>query len=178
MLIANALNYSNYARYFKLSLSTNCKEYTVIFARVGGLSPVKHKWKSKKASIHFPPPSKKGIYAFVWPYIEPFMFMWDARNKKELKINGIRKFEYNGPLWCHFDSKELTKPKRGWFYTNTSNLNSSTLKRIRKEDRGIIMKASFLFVRDPYKRGSSGGFTVARDLLEVYIEKKYLGKIR
>jgi hypothetical protein len=149
----------------------------MVFCRVGGLSPVNHKNKENKFTFHFPPPSKKGIYAFIWPYIDLFLVLWNDRNKKEFEINKFRKFKYDGPIWCHFESDKIIISKREWFLTNTYDLKN-ILKKIFKEDRECLMKENFLFVRDPYKSGSCNGFTISRDHLEVYIDKKYLGKIK
>ncbi len=43
------------------------------FARFGGLSPVKQKGYSKEMESFHSPPCKKGIYAFIHPYYEPFL---------------------------------------------------------------------------------------------------------
>lgn len=151
----------------------------MLFCRVGGLSPVMHKNREKKQGEHFPPPVRRGIYAFIWPYIEPFLFMWSERNKKEYEINGIRKFEYNGPLWCHFEWEAKAFHTKGcWTLTDTEFLEETLLPEVMRRDREIIMQDKYLLVRNPYKWGSTNGFTVARDMLEVYIEGKHLGKIK
>ena len=151
----------------------------MIFCRVGGLSPVKHKLKNKKFSFHFPPPTRKGIYAFIWPYIESFLFMWSDEKQKEFKINGYRKFKYNGPIWCHFDEESKSiKSIRSWVYTDTEHLKN-ILKKVMINDRNQLIDYDFnSFIQNPYKRGLCGGVRMSKDHLEVYIEKKYLGRIR
>lgn len=150
----------------------------MLFCRVGGLSPVMHKNKKKLQTEHFPPPTKKGIYAFIWPYIERFLFMWSERNIKEYERNGARVFKYEGPLWCHFDEEaKAFRSKHTWVYTDTDYL-PTILRKVCQGNRGFIMSHGTLFVRDPYKQGSCSGFTVVRDYLEVYIEGKHLGKVK
>lgn len=150
----------------------------MLFCRVGGFSSVKHKNKDKKQTEHFPPPTKKGIYAFIWPYIEQFLFMWSEKNIKEYKVNGMRIFKYKGPLWCHFENEAKASFSKGnWICTNTDYLEI-IFRKVIKNDRKIVMGHGYTFVRDPYKQGSCSGFTIVRDFLEVYIEGKYLGKIK
>lgn len=43
------------------------------FARFGGLSPVKQKGYTKEMETFHAPPCKKGFYAFLHPYYEPFL---------------------------------------------------------------------------------------------------------
>lgn len=51
----------------------NVKGKELKFIRYGGLSPVKQRgYKTTDQSFHSPP-SRRGFYAFVWPYIEPFL---------------------------------------------------------------------------------------------------------
>lgn len=44
----------------------------VKFMRFGGLSPVPQKGYNKTNTFHSPP-ARKGIYAFLWPYIDRFL---------------------------------------------------------------------------------------------------------
>jgi len=43
------------------------------FARAGGLSPVKQEGYNPAMPTMHSPPARKGVYAFVWPYIETFL---------------------------------------------------------------------------------------------------------
>jgi len=151
------------------------------FCRVGGLSSVKYKWSKTSYDFHFPPPVRKGIYAFIWPYVESFLFKWSEKNEKEFEINGIRRFKYNGPIWCHFikESKAVSSI-RSWIYTDTEYLED-IFRKVKKNDRHQLTDRDFFgkqFIQDPYKRGLCGGVPMSKDHLEVYIEKKYLGRIR
>ena len=152
----------------------------MLFCRVGGLSPVMHKNKKKIQTEHFPPPTKKGIYAFMWPYIERFLFMWSERNIKEYERNGIRIFKYEGPLWCHFDEEaKAFRLKGSWTLTDSEYLERILLPKVIRAGRECVMTQKIsVFVRDPYKVGSCGGITMCRDFLEVYIEGKHLGKLK
>lgn len=51
------------------------KSNKILFMRFGGLSPVLQRGykKTKNSPTFHSPPAAKGIYAFVWPYIEPFL---------------------------------------------------------------------------------------------------------
>lgn len=55
-----------------------CEKYEVLgrpikFIRYGGLSRVKQKGFTTDPQTMHKPPSRNGIYAFVWPYFEPFL---------------------------------------------------------------------------------------------------------
>lgn len=75
----------------------------VTLARVGGLSPVR---QTNDAA-----PVKHGVWAFIWPYIDPFLLTStgpeglrrsDAKRSirsTQLKREGLRKFEHRGELW-------------------------------------------------------------------------------
>lgn len=62
------------------------KEKKMTFVRYGGLSKVKYKKRSD--DFFHSPPKKKGIFAFVWPYIDDFLWAWKFKNSydKEMEI--------------------------------------------------------------------------------------------
>lgn len=156
------------------------------FARVGGLSPVKYKpVPDKEPTFHFPPPRRNGIYAFVWPYVEPFLWAWSEEHKRDFKINGYRKFKFEGYLWCHHldeGSKYSSNIEGSWIRIHTNDFEKifkenlvSDIKYLKKGSlfRGID---DFVISNDPYKRGRNG--FMSRDHLEVFIEASECGKIR
>lgn len=103
---------------------------SLTFCRVGGLSPVKQK---KNKSV----PTRYGLYAFVYPYIELFFLSATndngiATEKERQRKNtryyqflreGYRKFEHVGYLWTRIYIPGA-KIKNGWCYTDTETLKS------------------------------------------------------
>lgn len=89
--------------------------------RVGGLSPVSQ--TNKKA------PERRGLWAFVYPYVEPFLLgSTDDRgvtrvegekerpSRYELMKRGVmrpRVFEYEGYLWTYWDAARHAILSRG-----------------------------------------------------------------
>jgi hypothetical protein len=155
------------------------------FARVGGLSPVTYKLpKGASPNFHFPPPRKKGIYAFIYPYMETFLWGWSDENHRDFKQHGYRLFSYKGFLWCHFVKEGLKyaiDSNENWVQIHTDDLQV-ILKKVIKNDIHFLQQDEWLRgplyykIDDPYKRGR-GGFS-SKDHLEVFIEGKDLGKIK
>jgi len=152
------------------------------FVRFGGLSPVNHKEFYKQDSFHSPP-CKKGIYAFIFPYIEDFLWAWKVPGdgttctyNKYHKENR-KEFTYKGELWVHWinEARKLglgLEYKKDWVKIHTSNL-LELFKLIKQEDR-VQLKEKYNIgahenIHDPYKRGL-GGF-MSKDHLEVFIER-------
>ncbi len=165
------------------------------FVRFGGLSKVKYKnyYKSGNKNISFhTPPVKRGIFAFIWPYIEPFLWVWKVNTNKcktEEEINRKiknanillrRKFKYKGMLWTHFIETNVEGRRRGaWVEIHTSDIDDA-LKKQMQLDRKELSKIYKLVscpsknysIINPYKRGSvPSGIPMSRDHLEVFIEK-------
>lgn len=75
------------------------------FARVGGLSPVKQKGYNKGEETFHSPPCKKGIYAFVHPYYEPFLLggaEYSGMGTKHCKFERIKDKDGN-PIQAEAD---------------------------------------------------------------------------
>ena len=162
------------------------------FVRYGGLSRVNHKKFFKKEEGFHIPPAKKGIYAFIWPYVDPFLWAWkvntkgmvseEAINKQIQKAGRLwrRKFHYNGLLWTHF--QDVVKGGRrwgSWVEVHTDDL-PEILKKQKHFDRKELQKLYCSLkmetgtgIRDPYKIGSidNGCFSLSREHLEVFIER-------
>lgn len=99
----------------------------LMFWRVGGLSPVKQRGNNSA-------PAKHGLYAFIWPYVEPFFLgstndngivtMRDRERKNtryhQMKREGLRKFAHVGPVWSRLDMPGIRKG--GWVLTDTEVL--------------------------------------------------------
>jgi hypothetical protein len=175
------------------------------FARLGGLSPVKyHRVKADtERGYSYPPPRRKGLYAFIWPYLSPFFYMWKVSKILERKgleswnyekdcstqignkyfhIIGYRVFEYEGPIWTHLAVPD--EWPRAWTKVSTQELQVLLAKEkhnLNKELTSSYLKdfeyhISQSLSDDPFKRGRGGMY--AKDHLEVFIEKGDLGKIR
>jgi hypothetical protein len=148
----------------------------IVFARFGGLSPVKYK---KKGDGFHAPPCKKGIYAFVYPYIEIFLWSWNETKYNNVKAgkDRVRTFTYEGPIWCHFDI-ENHQTKGSWVLLQWDEYIKAFKKQIHKDV--VFLNKDFYDkreqIKNPYKRGLGG--CCSKDHLEVFIEGKNLGKIR
>jgi hypothetical protein len=146
------------------------------FARVGGLSPVNQKGNYGRDTYHAAP-AKFGTYAFIYPYIELFLVLWNGKNKNELKHNGIRYFEYDGPLWTYLDCV-ATLNRGGWRLTDTGTLE----KAVKKEYASRVKqrKTMFLdFMKEEERKnlpswyfGNNNARNISWDHLEVFIPKK------
>jgi hypothetical protein len=162
----------------------------LVFARVGGLSPVKYKRvQGKEPTFHYPPPRRRGIYAFVFPYVEPFLWAWSKENKQEFELNGYRKFTFDGHLWCHFvkEGKDYSDEIIGnWIRVHTRDFDKVFKKQMINDikylqnsytgDPANREKHSHTIVTNPYKHGCNG--FMSRDHLEIFIEASECAKIR
>jgi len=161
------------------------------FIRFGGLSKVNYK-KAVKHDTYHSPPMKKGIYAFIFPYIEDFLWVWKLQNvyvkDKMKKIENTKyenfssmyrieykrlrkKFKYNGMIWTHFVDESLKQGIGIQYKKNWVQVHTDDLEMLLKKDKHIVNRESddnFLMI-DPYKRGLGGYYS--RDHLEVFIEK-------
>lgn len=157
------------------------KDKPITFIRFGGLSSTNHKEFYKKETFHSPP-VKKGIYAFIWPYVENFLWVWKlkyipnesesewTKRKNRYMKENTKKFKYSGMLWTHFGDVITGGIRKGtWVKIHTNELNS-ILKKIKHRDIRELMKdAGKKPIKDPYKRGL-GGY-MSKDHLEVFIER-------
>ena len=138
----------------------------ITFVRWGGLSPIKQKGHKKmneyeKGSKIFElgyhlPPARKGVYAFVWPFIdESFLIYHSEKHKnpnnhmytKEGKLQKPRKFKYTGEVWHHLenflkDKNQVISRRGSWVKTYMEDfifaLNKAihaTLKDLMKDNR-------------------------------------------
>lgn len=159
------------------------------FVRFGGLSPVKYR-EGAFPEFHNPP-VKRGIYAFIWPYIENFLWVWKikrreneteeewSRRKKLYHINNRRRFTYNGMIWCHFvDEAKAAKTKGSWVKVHTDELKD-LLRKVRHNDIKHCHELGTEYNLDvdmvpplnPYKKGLNKFICCSRDHLEVFIER-------
>jgi len=172
----------------------------VRLVRFGGLSAINHgRLRKEKPDSEHCPPRRKGIYAFPWPHMDLFFVCWHDQGNRELMHNGVRDFYYDGPIWTHIcgnrcdpclyhdrkckkvewvgawhevSAQEFAEIYRRDCHDLNKSLVKSGLKEFRKDWDGRLPS-------NPYIRGRSGfGITFAVDNLEVFIEKKYLGRIR
>lgn len=109
---------------FKLKVAENkhnpFKEKKMEFVTYGGLSLTKQKGFTKNGSFH-QPPARKGIYAFVWPYIEKFLLGGDSlvdpkiRGKgQRQRISYVKDKEGNVVNKDHPDYKKLSSIDNNW----------------------------------------------------------------
>jgi len=123
------------------------------FVRFGGLSLVNYKKLYKQDSFHSPP-CKRGIYAFIFPYIEDFLWVWKVNSDGNYKKNinkyhrkNRRKFKYNGNIWCHFIDEAISEGcnieiKKDWVKVHTDDLNK-LLAMVKHSDR-LSIKHNYL----------------------------------
>jgi hypothetical protein len=164
----------------------------MLFVRVGGLSS--KSYRKNKTSRSFnktnQPPKNRGIYAFIFPYVESFLWAWKISydedgniNKKQFRAEGYRKFDYEGWLWCHFidfvgDLKDR-EVIRGWVKVHTRELPAILAKVNHADCRQLIRNnhtddfaagmTGIKFPKNAYKRGQGGYMSI--DHMEVFIEK-------
>jgi hypothetical protein len=159
------------------------------FIRFGGLSKTNQKKVNKKhrteECVYFhKAPVNKGIYAFIYPYIENFLWVFklnidynlpESEYKKIYKKEYRRlrkKFNYEGEIWCHFLKQVKGGLRSGnWVKTHTRDLEK-VLKRVKHDDMKELSKDYYFDtqdIKDPYKRGLGGW--MSKDHLEVFIEK-------
>ena len=119
------------------------------FCRWGGLSPVKQKGYDPKMPTFHSPPMRKGIYAFVWPYIETFLLtgktgnnhVWSKETSYSEKwkcegeiLKPSRIFVYDGDLWHHLGehlrSKEIKRRKGSWVKTSYNKYCKALCKEL------------------------------------------------
>lgn len=156
------------------------------FIRFGGLSPVNHK-KFYKIDSYHSPPCKRGVYAFIYPYVEDFLISWKISNHDEswrARYNKFYRankkiFEYKGNVWVHFIEEAVKlnmniEIKKDWVKVNTKDLKR--LFSVVKHKRMVELQKDYITygintkdLKDPYKRGLGGFF--CKDELEVFIEK-------
>jgi len=170
----------------------------VTFVRFGGLSPVNQKKYGISQNFH-KAPANKGIYAFIWPYIETFLFAWkrktiplppeakewkdaewkeyseqDKKDFDKFYRKEMKKFTYTGYVWTHFTNippNFIRKRKGSWVEIHTSDWKQ-VLKKVKHLDMKEIASDKWMGninAKDPYKRGLGGN--VSRDHLEVFIER-------
>jgi hypothetical protein len=160
----------------------------VDLVRFGGLSPTSHKKFYKNGGTFHSPPVKKGIYAFIWPYIEDFLWVWKIpdipnepegawkKRKNEYMKKNTKRFKYSGMIWTHFvDVAPEGRRVGSWVEIHTDDLHK-ILKKVKHRDVRELMGDKFLYpagtktpIIDPYKKGL-GGF-MSKDHLEVFIER-------
>ena len=159
------------------------------FIRFGGLSKVDHRKAMKEDTFHSPP-VRKGVYAFIYPYIEDFLWVWKleyvrndkhvTKKRKEHDFNDVykkeykrlrKKFKYKGLIWTHFVTEARVhglglKYKKEWVQIHTDDLPFL----LKKDKHNTTKEAEGKHIMiDPYKRGLGGYYSM--DHLEVFIEK-------
>jgi hypothetical protein len=173
------------------------------FVRIGGLSSVNYKktQKNNRHTFEFAnrPPKKRGVYAFIFPYVESFYWKWKCKynhvgedefgdelwrmDKKDFHVMGYRKFQYEGWLWCHFksvlDDIDDREVSGNWVKVHTSEL-PQIIRKINHEDCKQLITGNcdpsfstnmtgIKFPKNAYKRGQGGYMSM--DHFEVFIEK-------
>jgi hypothetical protein len=161
------------------------------FARWGGLSSVKQKGYDPSMPTFHSPPCRRGIYAFVWPYIETFILGGYEENQHKwnkgvslIEIDGElvqepygslkspRIFDYEGEIWHHFGEHlhqgRILDRKGSWCKTSFDDF----VKAIKKELHIRKSKSFNSFHGCFYIKGTNNPtFGWVKDDLEVFIEK-------
>jgi len=159
------------------------------FVRFGGLSKVNYKYLRReptepgegKPSKFHRPPVKNGVYAFIYPYMEDFLWAWKVKTKNvsfKTEYRRLRKkFTYKGYVWTHFVDEAIkysigNRYNDSWVEIHTDDLYF-LLNKVMHNDIVYLCKDANLYntkqIHDPYKRGLGG--IMCRDHLEVFIEK-------
>jgi hypothetical protein len=139
------------------------------FMRVGGLSSIRQKGNYGRDTFHSAP-ARKGIYAFIWPYYEPFLALWSDRNVAEYKNNGIRTFEYTGMVWTHYiDLAKSSNIVGSWVKVHTSELETIVRKQKALLNGELLGDVFDCFRGYPPRCNPHVAFS--KDLMEVFIEK-------
>ena len=154
------------------------------FLRVGGLSPVKYKVYDAYES----PPERRGIFAFIHPYRDAFLWGWKLEDKTEAESKAYyhrnrRVFDFKGELWARLiDPRVNQQIKGGWQRVHTETL--ARYVRMEKHDLLKALRAQSVkagtghedsFSIDPYKVGLGGVYSV--DWLEVFISGRDCSRI-
>ena len=168
---------------------------SIKLVRFGGLSAVDYKEIYGKESFHAPP-TRYGIYAFLFPYIDSFLWAWklperkeelsEAEDKKRFKRYArlLRsEFEYDGLIWCHFtDIAKGGKRSGSWVEVSTLDFKTLFRKTMCKDIQQLhgnfpsSQAPNIADIKNAYKRGLGGFMSV--DHLEVFIDKKSLKGIK
>jgi len=160
-------------------------KHKIKLIRVGNLTKTNYKKAFKNKDSYHKPPKNKGIFCFVWPYIEHFLWTWKFKDEdfEEVGVNKIYKLNskvitYSGNLWCHFieEARQLNiglEFKEEWVKVDIPTYNKLFKKHIHNN---IKYSMSDTWVKgknviNPFKRGLTDGFTHSKDHLEVFIEK-------
>lgn len=142
--------------------------------RVGGLSPVKQVG-NKRA------PEKRGVWAFIWPYVEPYLLGSTNDNGiatekdratgntryHQMKREGLRHFVHRGVLYTQLPVPGSTIVN-GWFKTTAGELNSYLSK---------YYSSSIKSMRQTYKKYGSKKLAprnlsvFSKDDFEVFVPK-------
>ena len=158
------------------------------FCRYGGLSPVIQRgYKETKDEPTFhSPPARKGVYAFVYPYIEVFLLGGFGENKyvetdekdeygdPKLKLIKPRIFEYEGELWHHLGKhchgSDIIQRHNEWYKT-TFDVYVEALRKEFHELR--IEEEMFLrhFNKSEQIKSNNPTRFMSKDHLEVFIER-------
>lgn len=166
------------------------------FLRYGGLSPVKQKGeKSPKETFHHPP-ANRGVYAFVWPWIEPFLIgtgeEFDSRRQEFMRDKEGNRIESpqeltdeNQKIWDKYEKYGTVKVKGKRYYIRNKKPKKFQYKGNiwhhlidTKPHKVIKRKGSWILTdMETYKRllrkelGAQSRMRTVYDHLEVFIEK-------
>ena len=101
-------------------------------ARLGGLSPVRQRGNRSA-------PEKKGVYAFIYPNVELFLagatdhrgYHGERPSRADQYAAGkakLKRFRYDGLLWCRFPGVRGMKDKNGWRLAHSSDVRKAAQK--------------------------------------------------
>jgi len=142
------------------------------FIRQGGLSPVIQKGYDPKMPTFHCPPAKKGIYAFPFGYVEPFLLSgnYNPNHKNERG----RRFQHNGLIWHHLKFGEHGAILiRGKWILSFMNVYEEALRKELHQMRATNHRR----VPGRFWKGDAPNFQISspngctKDHLEVFIEK-------
>jgi hypothetical protein len=152
----------------------------LILARYGGLSPKKqHHYVSNEKDMSFhTAPERKGIYAFLWPYIDLFLlsgtdkFIYSSEKRKREQLPyKYRKFTVEGDIWTHINIhpkyEYVVKERKGsWVRIDSEDFvkvfKKEYLKNIKEAKEWTGKKDK---IKNPY-------LFITTDHLEIFIPAK------
>ena len=168
------------------------------FARWGGLSSVKQNGYDPVMPTFHSPPRRRGIYAFIWPYIETFLLGGYTENQHKWNkgltvrideetseviqepygsLKPPRIFDYEGDIWHHFGNHlhptKIIEKKGSWYNSTFENF----VEALRKELHSMKSQSFNSEKSSESKRGwfpfstNNPAHGWSKDNLEVFIEK-------
>lgn len=159
----------------------------IVLSRLGGLSSLRQDGA----------PARRGVWAFIWPYFEPFLvgstdhrgIVGDGgKSRYELmKLNrgedpslSLRKSRYIGNLWTRLQVPQFEDKVEGWRLVGADSLREYVFGKLRADEFSAQMrreKSQGNFAKVPPRREDMP--RMSKDAFEVFVPAgggKFVGK--